>query len=68
MIWLRLQMAVFAIALIAASTQCLAQCVAQPCRPVVTADDSVPPPCHRHRAPKQSDTQESCKRLVLVSD
>ena len=67
MIWLRLQMAVVVIALVAAGTQCLAQCVAKPCHAAVAADESVPP-CHRHQTPKQTNSQESCRYLVLVAD
>lgn len=67
MIRLRLQMAVLVIALISAGTQC----AAKPCHGAVSsaaiADESVPP-CHRHPAPKQTETQESCKHSVLVSD
>ena len=60
-------MTVLAVALILASTQCLAQCVVQPCHESVTAEDSVPP-CHRHQPQKQTSQPESCKYLVLVSD
>lgn len=60
-------MIVLAVALLVASTQCLAQCVVKPCHESVTTDESVPP-CHRHQPQKHMDTHESCKYLGLVSD
>jgi len=64
---LRVQVFVLAIALILASTQCLAQCVVKPCHRSAAADESVSP-CHRHQPPKQTGNHEPCQYLALVSD
>lgn len=67
MTWPGIQIIVLAVALVTANSQCSAQCAIKPCHAIGTADESVAP-CHRHKSPKPTHTQESCKYIALVSD
>jgi hypothetical protein len=61
--WLRLQVALLAIAVSFASAQCIAACAGQPCH---DSSASQIPPCHRHHPPKENGPQ-LCQHPFFVA-
>jgi hypothetical protein len=68
--WLKLRIAVLAVALVVANTQCMAKCTLEPCQNSTvrtpSKDTSAIPPCHPHQPAKQKSTPEPCKDSVLI--
>jgi hypothetical protein len=60
---------VFALALIAASGQCVVACSTEACEEPNTAQNNNLPPCHRHsNAPEKQQAPPVCAREVAVAD
>jgi len=63
--WLRLQVALLAIAISVASAQCIVTCAAQPCH---ESSINQTPPCHRHHSPKQQDGPQRCQHPFFLAE
>src|SRR5215469_15148046 len=68
MLWVRHLLILLAVALVIANSQCVARCAVMPCHTEEGSQSNGSvnlPPCHRHHAPRQSDSPSPCALSLL---